>query len=396
MADYKDAADVAARLQPHHPVFCARPQAAGAAARVFLEQFPGETFYAVKANPVPWLLRSLYEAGVRRFEVASINEVRLIASLFADADIAFMNPVKPEEAIAEAYHRHGVRIFALDTVSEIEKILRATGDATDLTLCLRHAVSGEGAQISLTRKYGIDGDDAVGLLQRMRARARRLGVAFHVGSQAMSPAAFAAAMDAVERTIVRAGVIVDVVNVGGGFPCAYPGMTPPPLSAYFDVIRDRFETMLVTENCALWCEPGRALCADAASLLVRVEGRKGDDLYINDGAYGALFDAAHLNWPFPARAVRAGRVATGDTAPFSFYGPTCDDLDHMPGPFTLPADISVGAYIEIGRLGAYGEAMATRFNGVGGPYKTVHVADAADAHLTTATQEEDEEARYGF
>src|SRR3546814_9834916 len=97
--------------------------------------------------------------------------------------------------------------------------------------------------------------------------------------------------------------------------------------------------------------------------------RRGDGLYINDGAYGALFDAAHIGWRFPVRLLREPASNTRDM-PFSFYGPTCDDLDQMTGPFELPADIRAGDYIEIGMLGAYGVAMRTAFNGFG-PDETV-------------------------
>ncbi len=373
MANDKDASDVAALTHPADPVFCIRPAAAEKAARWFAANFPGDTFYAVKANPSPWLLRALHAAGVSKFEVASIAEVRLIRSLFRHAEIAFMHPVKSAEAIAEAYTEHSVRIFALDSDQELDKILAATNDADDLTLCLRHAVPNDAAKISLSRKFGARSDEAVALLQRMRQVADRLGVAFHVGSQTMAPAAFVNAIDIVEQTIVKAGVIVDVLDVGGGFPASYPGMTPPPLRSFIDAISARFDTMLVAENCALWCEPGRALCAEASSLIVRVEARKGDSLYVNEGVYGALFDAGHLNWPFPARRVGAQNGPAAVNA-FELFGPTCDDLDHMPGPFYLPADIAVGDYLEIGVIGAYGVAMRTGFNGFAG-YAEVVVED---------------------
>ena len=360
MANYKDAAHLVASTEPADPVFCIRPAAAQKAAQWFAEHFPGAVFYAVKANPSVWLLQTLYAAGVSKFEVASITEVRLIRSLFADAEIAFMHPVKAPEAIAEAYNNHGVRIFSLDSEAELSKIQEHTNHADDLTLCLRHAVPNDAAKISLGRKFGVSGDEAVALLQRMRQAARRLGIAFHVGSQTMSPAAYVNALDIVEQTIVKAGVIVDILDIGGGFPAHYPGMTPPPLTDYIDAIARRFEAMLVAENCALWCEPGRALCAEASSLIVRVEARKGESLYINDGVYGALFDAGHLSWPFPTRALGQ---APDTVSAFEFFGPTCDDLDHMAGPFFLPQNINAGDYIEIGVMGAYGIAMRTTFNG---------------------------------
>ena len=180
----------------------------------------------------------------------------------------------------------------------------------------------------------------------------------------MSPAAYAEAMGRVRDAIVEAAVTVDIVDVGGGFPSTYPGMEPPPLEAYFDVIHNAFEALPISYSAELWCEPGRALCAEYASVLVRVEKRRGSELYINDGAYGALFDAAHIGWRYPVRLIRDEESSVKTTA-FSFYGPTCDDLDHMAGPFMLPADVDAGDYIEIGMLGAYGCAMRTGFNGFG-------------------------------
>lgn len=361
MADYENAEHVVRKTAPADPVFCNRPHLVRAAAQRFLEGFPGPTFYAIKANPAPWLLQTLYESGVTRFEVASIAEVREISELLPAATIAFMHPVKSWEAIEEAYRDHGVRIFALDCQSELDKILGATNNAKDLTLCLRHAVPNDDAKISLGRKFGTSGQEAIDLLQIMRQSAQRLGVAFHVGSQTMSPAAYVNAVEIVEQTIIHAGVIVDVLDIGGGFPACYPGMEAPPLTEYFDAISRRFDSLLVAENCELWAEPGRALCADASSLIIRVEARKNDHLYVNEGVYGALFDAGHLNWPFPARQI--GANSPFEINAFSLYGPTCDDLDYMPGPFYLPADIGIGDYIEIGMIGAYGASMRTGFNG---------------------------------
>jgi ornithine decarboxylase len=189
----------------------------------------------------------------------------------------------------------------------------------------------------------------------------------------MSPAAYRQAMERVRQAIVEAAVTVDVVDVGGGFPSIYPGMEPPVLDAYFHAIHDAFESLPISYSAELWCEPGRALCAEYASVLVRVEKRRGDELYINDGAYGALFDAAHVGWRFPVKLIRETPSNARDMA-FSFYGPTCDDLDHMAGPFMLPADVKAGDYIEIGMLGAYGSAMRTGFNGFGSA-ETIEVAD---------------------
>jgi ornithine decarboxylase len=368
-----------ANLRPVQPVTLVRPHAAARAARFFVEKFPGKTLYAVKANPSPDLIGVLWDSGVTHFDVASIAEVRLVARTLPEATLCFMHPVKAEEAIREAYFTHGVRTFSLDSLEELEKIMRATHDAADLTLCVRLRVSSEHSKLSLAAKFGADPQEAKALLFAARQAADALGICFHVGSQAMTPEAYSAAMERVRAAIVEAAVTVDVIDVGGGFPSVYPGMEPPVLEAYFETIHRAFESLPISYSAELWAEPGRALCAEYSSLIVRVEKRRGGELYINDGAYGALFDAAHIGWRFPVRLLREPESNVRDM-PFSFYGPTCDDLDHMAGPFELPADVQAGDYIEIGMLGAYGAAMRTAFNGFGSD-ETVIVTDEPMASL---------------
>ncbi len=357
-----------AKSRPAQPVTLLRPHAAERAARFFVEKFPGKSLYAVKANPSPELLHILWESGVTHYDVASLGEVRLVAATLPQATLCFMHPVKAEEAIAEAYFTHGVKTFSLDTLEELDRIVRATATdgiaASDLNLLVRLRVSSDHAKLSLAAKFGAEPHEVKPLLFAARQAADALGICFHVGSQAMSPAAYGDAMGRVRDAIVEAAVTVDIVDVGGGFPSWYPGMEPPPLEAYFDVIYNAFEALPISYSAELWCEPGRALCAEYASVLVRVEKRRGAELYINDGAYGALFDAAHIGWRYPVRLVREDESDTRDMA-FSFYGPTCDDLDHMAGPFELPGDVTAGDYIEVGMLGAYGCAMRTGFNGFG-------------------------------
>jgi ornithine decarboxylase len=355
------AADIA-RQRPAEPVTLLRPHAARRAARFFVEKFPGKSLYAVKANPSPELLRILWESGVTHYDVASLGEVRLVAQTLPEATLCFMHPVKAEEAIAEAYFEHGVRTFSLDTLDELEKIIRATDGAADLNLLVRLRVSSDHSKLSLAAKFGAEPQEVRALLFAARQAADALGICFHVGSQAMTPAAYSEAMDRVREAIVDAAVTVDIVDVGGGFPSTYPGMEPPPLEAYFEVIHNAFEALPISYSAELWCEPGRALCAEYASVLVRVEKRRGAELYINDGAYGALFDAAHIGWRYPVKLLRDTPSRARDME-FSFYGPTCDDLDRMAGPFELPSDVNAGDYIEVGMLGAYGCAMRTGFNG---------------------------------
>lgn len=368
---------------PERPVALVRRAPVTVAAQWFQSHFKGEIFYAVKANPSAWVIETLRDAGVRAFDVASINEVKRVSELAPQARLAFMHPVKSRRAIAEAYFDYGVRTFSLDTQDELTKILESTGGAKDLNLIVRLATSGEGANLPLTNKFGAQVYEAPALLLAARqATQDKMGISFHVGSQCMRPTAYAAAMSAASRSLVRAGVLADIVDVGGGFPSIYPGMVPPALSEYMDVIDRAFEDMKVHEATELWAEPGRSLVAESTSILTRVDLRKGDALYLNDGAYGNLFDATHAKWPFPVKRHRAedDADATAELKPFRFYGPTCDSIDHMPGPFWLPADVAEGDYIEIGMLGAYGVAMATGFNGYG-ESDTVFLDDAPMASL---------------
>lgn len=365
--------------RPELPVHCLRPEAAKKAADFFVRNFPGDVLYAVKANPHPLIIDAIYAAGVRSFDVASLPEVELVAARCPEARLAFMHPVKSRAAIRKAYFEYGVRIFSLDSLDELDKIIAETNGAKDLHLVVRIAVSSDYAQHKLNGKFGVLGQEAVLLLRQARASCEELGVSFHVGSQCMRPEAYRAAMEIVSDLIRQAQVTIDIVDVGGGFPVAYPQLTPPPMKTYIEEIAAAFESMPVLENADLWCEPGRALCAEAGSHVVRVELRKGDALYLNDGAYGALFDAAHDGLVFPTRLLRAKKGPRRQLKPFRLYGPTCDSIDTLKGPFMLPSDVHEGDYIEFGQTGAYGAALATRFNGFGDYLETI----VDDAPLTS-------------
>lgn len=386
---YPDALAVVRDLRPDEPVILNRPHAARRAARFFVEKFPGKVLYAVKANPAPDLIQVLWDSGVTHYDVASITEVRLVRGILPDAVLCFMHPVKTPAAIREAYFEHGVRTFSLDTYEELEKIIAACTDAAtgeaprDLRLCVRLRVSSEYSELSLASKFGCDLIEAPALLQEARQHCDWLGVCFHVGSQAMTPFAFVQALDRTRAAIAEASVVIDMIDVGGGFPSAYPGLEPPPMEDYFAIIARHFESLPIAYNAELWCEPGRALSAEYSSMIVQVNKRRGEELYINDGAYGALYDAAHVEWRFPVRALEDDLIKEDED--FAFYGPTCDDADYMKGPFRLPADIQAGDYIEIGMLGAYGAAMKTGFNGYGNAV-VVTVADEPMMSLFNGTR----------
>jgi ornithine decarboxylase len=365
MEKFTSAVALVGTRKPDRPVLGIRPHAAGRAARWFIENFPGEVAYAYKANSSVFLIGALYGAGIRQFDVASQPELDDAATI-PGARLHFMHPVKARSAIRRAYHEHGVRCFALDCEDELQKIVEETGGARDLELFVRIAVPAKNSRVPLERKFGVTGQKAARLLMKTRQVADELGITFHVGSQTVTPDAYVSALEEVHKLIVKAGVVVDAIDVGGGFPAYYgSGPRPAPMKAFMDAIAHGFEKLPVAEACRLICEPGRALVAEAESLIVRVEARKGNDLYINDGAYGALFDAAHLAFPFPVQLVRPGYQGGEKLMAFEMWGPTCDSIDRMKGPFLLPASIREGDYIEIGNIGAYGRAIAGQFNGYG-------------------------------
>ena len=381
MRTYQLPLDLVRERSPERPVALVRPASVAVAARWFQNNLKADVFYAVKANPSAWVIETLVQSGVNAFDVASVAEIELVRSVSSDARLAFMHPVKSRGAIKAAYFDHNVRTFVLDSHDELNKILDVTNNAADLNLVVRMGVSADGAAYSLSGKFGVTPDQAPALLLATRQAVQDglMGVSFHVGSQCMRPSAYEAAMTQVGRAIKKAGVFVDIVDVGGGFPSVYPGMVPPDLNEYADAIHRGFAEMPVSETTELWCEPGRAIVAESSSILCRVDLRKGDALYLNDGSYGSLFDATHSRWPFPTKLVRDGESAS-ELKPFRFYGPTCDSIDHMPGPFWLPSDIREGDFIEIGMMGAYGVAMSTGFNGYGS-HDIAVVEDAPMASL---------------
>ncbi len=364
MEKFSTALEMVTELKPDIPVLAARPHAAGRAARWFTKHFPGEVAYAYKANSSVFLVGALYGAGITQFDVASVAELEDAATI-PGVRLHFMHPVKARHAIRKAYFDYDIKCFALDSEDELQKIVEETGGAKDLELFVRIAVPAKNSRVPLERKFGVVGQKAQRLLVKTRQVADELGITFHVGSQTTTPDAYAMAFDEVKKLIVKAGVVVDAIDVGGGFPSRYTDSVPARLEDFIHVIKASMDRMPVTEHCRLICEPGRALVAEAESLIVKVDLRRGNELYINDGGYGVLYDSAQLGFIFPVRLLREGLDPNELLVPFEFWGPTCDSIDHMKGPFMLPASVREGDYIEIGNIGAYGRGLATRFNGYG-------------------------------
>ncbi len=360
---YSSVAAMVSAMRPTAPVNCLRPEVIANISKWFVQNFPGEVMFAVKTNPDPRVLRTISRAGIKRFDVASLAEIVTVANNVPNAKMYFMHPVKNREAIFAAYFTYGIRDFSLDSHEELQKILEVTNHADDLNLYVRLSMASDKAAYSLAGKFGVKLEQASSLLMATRKASRKLGLCFHVGSQCLNPQAYDDAIQIVVDLLTQTDVRLDVLDVGGGFPSVYPSMTPPPLMDYMQAIKDSLAKQPMLSGCEVMCEPGRALVAEGGSVVVRVELRKGNMLYINDGTYGSLFDAGIPNFTYPVKAIRPAGEMSSELMEFGFYGPTCDSMDTMKGPFYLPADINEGDWIEIGQLGAYGATMRTNFNG---------------------------------
>ena len=363
MQKFKSVEELVKQLRPTGPVYCIRNESIKLASKYFQKNFPGKILYALKTNPHPLVLKTIVESGINHFDVASIKEIEAIRKISPNANCSYMHTVKSRESIKEAYFKYNVKAFSLDTKDELIKILESTNYAKNLELFVRVSVSNEHAEIDLSKKFGAINNEAAGLLRLTKQYSKKIGLSFHVGSQCMHPISYSKGIFEINNIIKKTKIIPDVINVGGGFPTIYPDLIPQSLDAYFKEIKKGLSDLKLDKLPEIICEPGRAIVAESGSTIVRVDLRKKQKLYINDGTYGTLFDAGVPNIVYPSKMITDGRVISKKLTSFDFYGPTCDSMDYMKGPFILPNNIKENDYIELGQLGAYGLTFRTNFNG---------------------------------
>ena len=364
MQKFKTVEELVNQLKPNEATYCIRKKSIQLASKFFLNKFPGDVLYAVKTNPNPLVLKTIVESGIDNFDVASINEIKTIKNISKSAKCSFMHTVKSRESIKESYFKYGVRAYSLDSKDELIKILESTNHAKDLELFVRISVSNEHAEIDLSKKFGAIQSEAIGLLRLTKQYAKKIGLSFHVGSQCMHPISYSKGISEIGNIIKRTKIVPDFINVGGGCPTIYPDLIPQSIESYFKEIKDALRNLKLEKLPKIICEPGRAIVAESGSTIVRVNLRKKQKLYINDGTYGSLFDAGFPNIVYPSKLITNGRIISKKLTSFDFYGPTCDSMDYMKGPFILPNNVKENDYIELGQLGAYGLTFRTDFNGL--------------------------------
>lgn len=376
MQKFPTAIDAALTLRPDVPVYCFRPHVLTDDARRFKSLFPGKTAYAVKTNGEPMVIKTLVDADIDAFDVASPAEFASVREFSSDAEMLYMHPVKAQSDIRLALETYGIRTLVVDHEDEVAKLLRIARaldiDQTSMTVFVRLATKGHAAY-ELSKKFGAAPAHAVELLRRVHRIGFKTGICFHVGSQIEDPQTYERALATADWVRNRAGVPLAGLDIGGGFPARY-GHDPksravdvPPLETLMSDITASIREWEF-DDLPLVAEPGRVIVARAFSLIVRVLLRKGRRLYINDGIWASLSDSWTGKITLPARFIPDPNVRSrnGDPSkvvPFKVCGATCDSVDILTRPFHLPETVDTGDWIEIGNIGAYSLALRSRFNG---------------------------------
>lgn len=341
------------------PAFRERPEALDRAAARFLSGFPGTVTYAVKANPAPWILRRLARAGIAAFDVASPAEMALVRDAVPRAGLHYHNPVRSRDEIAQA-RTHGIASWSVDRPGELDKLGAISGDE----IAVRFKLPVAGAAYDFGAKFGAEPALAARLLRSVVERGGRPALTFHPGTQCEDTSAWARYVQAAAEIAREAGCDLVRLNVGGGFPAHRRGEAPP-VEAHFDAIRAAADAAFETPP-PLVCEPGRALVADVADLVVQVKALDGDTVFLDDGLYGALAEWRDMPALDRIRVLAPdGRERAGAPVPRRVFGPTCDSLDMLPEPLPLPDDLAEGDRLVISGMGAYAATLVTGFNGYG-------------------------------
>ncbi|NGQ91337.1 type III PLP-dependent enzyme [Rhodobacter sp. HX-7-19] len=351
--------------QPENPVLFFSPSALQAAARRFIDGFPGMVTYAVKSNPGEEVIENLAAAGIRGYDCASSFEIDLIRRLAPDAAIHYNNPVRARSEIAHAVAK-GVKSWSVDSQSELAKLIEMV-PAQDSEISVRFKLPVAGAAYNFGAKFGATAEVATALLRRVAEAGFIPSLTFHPGTQCTDPAAWETYIRTAAEIARNAGVTLARLNVGGGFPSHRLMGVVPQLEATFTLIDRVASEAFGAARPMLVCEPGRGLCGDAFTLAARVKAVRDEaHVFLNDGVYGTLTELPLIGVIDRTEVLTPeGAKREGAIQPRIVFGPTCDSVDRLPGEVALPADIAEGDYVIVQGMGAYSTVTNTRFNGFG-------------------------------
>lgn len=346
------------------PVLFFAPSTLQESADRFLRGFPGMVTYAVKANPEEAVLENLCTAGLSGFDVASVDEIERVRALAPEANLHFNNPVRGVDEISRAVEL-GVRSFSVDSQSELEKLVARVPKGTEISVRFKLPVSG--AAYDFGDKFGATPTEAQRLLRVVAENGLTASLTFHPGTQCTDPAAWESYIREAAGIAGRACVRISRLNVGGGFPAHRLASEAPDLETIFTRIRNTAFEAFAADAPSLVCEPGRALVAESQSLAARVRAlRDGRDVFLDDGVYGGLMEFPQIGATdrYELRDEQ-GAPRRGRPSERVVFGPTCDSLDRLPEPLSLPEDVAEGDVLIFHGMGAYSTATVTRFNGFG-------------------------------
>ena len=340
-----------------------------------------QAYYAVKCEPMPEIVKTLYKAGAS-FDVASMPEFMIVHEYIKNMPdkkrlawiwdkIIYANPIKPIETLKELDQYRPLVTF--DNLEEIKKIKKYAPHAG---LCLRIRVSNTGAVVELSSKFGASAGEAVDLiLEAVKQGLGVEGLSFHVGSQTTNfenyVQAINLAADIFKEARERGYDKMNLLDIGGGFPAPYDSSVKP-FQQLAKTINAELERLFPDPKIEILAEPGRFMIATAGTSVVRINGKTVRDgktcYYVNDGAYhtysGIIFDHQHCNM----FSFRKGKKAEN----CAVFGPTCDALDVISTAMPLPTDLQLGELMYSTNMGAYSHASSTFFNGFP-PAKVVHI-----------------------
>ena len=342
------------------PVHFFAPSALDARLQTFKAHFPGVVTYAVKANPAVHVVSQLWAGGLDGFDVASPDEIALIQRLCPGAAMHYNNPVRSRSEIRFGIEA-GIVSWSVDDMGELDKLI-ACGVPQENEVAVRFKLPVAGGTYNFGAKFGATEDEAVALLRRVAEAGFRPAMTFHVGTQCKEPQAFASYVAAAARIAAEAGVTIERLNVGGGFPAGRDGQPVDllPFFAAIDKAAGAFDTRPI-----LVCEPGRGMVADSFAYAVQVKSVHSGRVYLNDGVYGGLAEFPSMVISMHSVIGHLGEARSAASQPMTVFGPTCDSIDQLPGALALPVDLTEGDWILFRSMGAYLTGMTTRFNGYG-------------------------------
>lgn len=362
---------LALAAEEENPILLFCPDLLKAQAKLFLDCFNGTVAFATKANPSPDIIKKLFEAGLKTFDVASINEIELVQHNCPTAELHYNNPIRSKREISIAYEK-GIRSFSVDRLSELNK-LRQCVEPTHTTLSIRFKLDLESGEYNFGSKFGASIEEAKQLIKQAEQQGFKIAIAFNVGTQCNSPNPWIEYLKAAHQLMEETGTHkVEWINIGGGFP-SYRTLEKPQTKQILEAIEKTVRTLFKNPP-RLICEPGRSLVADAFSLITTIKAIPSDNhLFLNDGIYGTLSELLLVGIANRIEAFSPkGQKRKDEVQEMVIFGPTCDSVDVLPAALNIPKDIATEDYLIFHGLGAYSTSTCTRFNGYGN-YQIINV-----------------------